>query len=38
MQDQIDILHEIKELCNSHSLSVMAGAGFSLNALKEYPL
>lgn len=38
MQDQINILHEIKELYNSHSLSVMVGAGFSLNALKDYPL
>lgn len=38
MQNQIDILHEIKELYNSHSLSVMVGAGFSLNAMKDYPL
>ncbi|MCH4183425.1 MAG: SIR2 family protein [Prevotella sp.] len=38
MQDQINILHEIKELYNSHSLSVMVGAGFSLNAMKDYPL
>ena len=38
MQDQVDILHEIKDLYNSHSLSVMVGAGFSLNALKDYPI